>query len=201
MDRVSHKDPREEDPREYLPLVYKIANSLRGYSLPSIDVDDFVSIGLIAVWRAQQTWNPSGAPFRQYVARAIANSILRQFAPRYKAMQSLASEISLNEPRGDSEDGEITLGDILAADPRCEPERAVLSAVAIGEVWRRIERRLTPMQWRSLVLWLASKDEGQGAISKTCERLGIPRRQFDNHLINAKRRLVNYPDLIELLEE
>ena len=111
LDAGDH-NARQELITHNLRLVSHIA---RKYQIPGYGADDLISIGVIGLIKAVDSFkSASGTPLGTYAARCIENEILMYL----RRMVRIKSEISLDEPLNvDYEGNELLMSDVLGTDP------------------------------------------------------------------------------------
>lgn len=113
-----------------LRLVSHIA---RKYTVPGYGPDDLISIGVIGLIKAVNSYKPqSGTALGTYAARCIENEILMTL----RASRKRQGDVSLQDSVGtDGEGNDITYMDILGTDPD-DLENAVIRRVTLERVHR-----------------------------------------------------------------
>ena len=116
-----------------LRLVSHIA---RKYQVPGYGADDLISIGVIGLIKAVNSYNShSGTSLGTYAARCIENEILMTL----RASRKRQGDVSLQEPIGnDGEGNDITFMDILGTDPDALEEE-VIRKVTLDKVRRLLQ--------------------------------------------------------------
>ena len=111
-----------------LRLVSHIA---RKYTVPGYGQDDLISIGVIGLIKAVNSYKPgSGTALGTYTARCIENEILMTL----RASRKYRGDVSLQDSVGtDGEGNDITYMDILGTDPE-DIENAVIRRVTLERV-------------------------------------------------------------------
>ena len=111
-----------------LRLVSHIA---RKYTVPGHGQDDLISIGVIGLIKAVNSYKPgSGTALGTYAARCIENEILMTL----RASRKYRGDVSLQDSVGtDGEGNDITYMDILGTDPD-DLENAVIHRVTLDRV-------------------------------------------------------------------
>ena len=101
------------------------------YTVPGYGADDLISIGVIGLVKAVNSYKPStGAALGTYAARCIENEIRMTL----RASRKRKGDVSLSDPIGtDGEGNDITYQDILCADGEL-PEDEVIRRVTLGRV-------------------------------------------------------------------
>ena len=110
LDAGDH-NARQELITHNLRLVSHIA---RKYQIPGYGADDLISIGVIGLIKAVDSFkSASGTPLGTYAARCIENEILMTL----RASRKRRGDVSLSDPVGsDGEGNDITYQDILGTD-------------------------------------------------------------------------------------
>ena len=113
-----------------LRLVSHIA---RKYTVPGYGADDLISIGVIGLIKAVNSYKPhAGTSLGTYAARCIENEILMTL----RASRKYRGDVSLQDSVGtDGEGNEITYMDILGTDAD-EIENTVIRRVTLEKVQR-----------------------------------------------------------------
>lgn len=111
-----------------LRLVSHIA---RKYTVPGYGPDDLISIGVIGLVKAVNSYKPqSGTALGTYAARCIENEILMTL----RASRKYRGDVFLQDSVGtDGEGNDITYMDILGTDPE-DLENAVIRRVTLDKV-------------------------------------------------------------------
>ena len=111
-----------------LRLVSHIA---RKYTVPGYGPDDLISIGVIGLIKAVNSFKPqSGTALGTYAARCIENEILMTL----RASRKYRGDVSLQDSVGtDGEGNDITYMDILGTEPD-EVENTVIRQVTLSRV-------------------------------------------------------------------
>ena len=111
-----------------LRLVSHIA---RKYTVPGYGQDDLISIGVIGLIKAVNSYKPqSGTALGTYAARCIENEILMTL----RASRKYRGDVSLQDSVGtDGEGNDITYMDILGTDPE-DVDNEVIRRVTLERV-------------------------------------------------------------------
>ena len=127
LDAGDH-NARQELITHNLRLVSHIA---RKYQIPGYGADDLISIGVIGLIKAVDSFkSASGTPLGTYAARCIENEILMTL----RASRKRRGDVSLSDPVGsDGEGNDITYQDILGTDAD-ELENTVIRRVTAEKV-------------------------------------------------------------------
>ena len=125
---------REELITHNLRLVSHIA---RKYQVPGFGQDDLISIGVIGLIKAVNSFRPgTGTSLGTYAARCIENEILMTL----RASRKRRGDVSLSEPIGtDGEGNDITFMDVLGTD-QDELEEMVIRRVTLEKIHRVLSR-------------------------------------------------------------
>lgn len=124
------EEARQELITHNLRLVSHIA---RKYMVPGYGPDDLISIGVIGLIKAVNSYKPeSGTALGTYAARCIENEILMTL----RASKKRRGDVSLQDPIGtDGEGNDITFQDVLGTDPDAL-EDEVIRRVTLDKVRR-----------------------------------------------------------------
>ena len=146
-------DARKELITRNLRLVSHIA---RKYQVPGYGQDDLISIGVIGLIKAVNSYKPdSGTALGTYAARCIENEILMTL----RASRKRQGDVSLQDPIGtDGEGNDITFQDILGTDQDALEEE-VIRRVTIDKVQRVL--RLLPARERLVLELRYGLQDGQ----------------------------------------
>ena len=151
-----------------LRLVSHIA---RKYTVPGYGPDDLISIGVIGLIKAVNSFKPqSGTALGTYAARCIENEILMTL----RASRKYRGDVSLQDSVGaDGEGNDITYMDILGTDPD-DLENAVIRRVTLEKV-HQVLSSLPPRERLVLELRYGITDGKQHPQHEVAEVLGISR--------------------------
>lgn len=167
MEKGEH-EARQELIAHNLRLVSHIA---RKYQIPGYGADDLISIGVIGLIKAVDSFrSSSGTALGTYAARCIENEILMTL----RASRKRRNDVSLSDPVGsDGEGNEITYQDILGTDADAL-EETVIRRVTIRHV-QRVLHRLPSRERLVLELRYGLTDGKQHPQHEIAQRLGISR--------------------------
>lgn len=167
MEKGEH-EARQELIAHNLRLVSHIA---RKYQIPGYGADDLISIGVIGLIKAVDSFkSSSGTALGTYAARCIENEILMTL----RASRKRRNDVSLSDPVGsDGEGNEITYQDILGTDPDAL-EETVIRRVTIRHV-QRVLHRLPARERLVLELRYGLSDGRQHPQHEIARQLGISR--------------------------
>ena len=150
-----------------LRLVSHIA---RKYTVPGYGPDDLISIGVIGLIKAVESYRPGGTSLGTYAARCIANEILMTL----RASRTRQGDVSLQDPIGtDGEGNDVTWMDILGTEPDTV-EKDVIRRVTLEKV-RAVLGSLPPRERLVLEMRYGITDGRQHPQHEIAELLGISR--------------------------
>ena len=151
-----------------LRLVSHIA---RKYTVPGHGQDDLISIGVIGLIKAVNSYKPgSGTALGTYAARCIENEILMTL----RASRKYRGDVSLQDSVGtDGEGNDITYMDILGTDPD-DLENAVIRRVTLERV-HQVLSSLPPRERLVLEMRYGLTDGRQHPQHEVARVLGISR--------------------------
>ncbi len=151
-----------------LRLVSHIA---RKYTVPGYGPDDLISIGVIGLIKAVNSFRPkSGTALGTYAARCIENEILMTL----RSSRKRRGEVSLQDSVGtDGEGNDITYMDILGTEPD-EVDNAVIRRVTLEKV-REVLTSLPARERLVLEMRYGLTDGRQHPQHEVAKVLGISR--------------------------
>lgn len=151
-----------------LRLVSHIA---RKYTVPGFGPDDLISIGVIGLIKAVNSYKPaSGTALGTYAARCIENEILMTL----RASRKRQGEVSLQDPVGtDGEGNDVTYMDILGTEPDAL-ENDVIRRVTLERV-QAVLGSLPPRERLVLEMRYGLTDGRQHPQHEVAKVLGISR--------------------------
>ncbi len=161
-------EARKELVTHNLRLVSHLA---RKYQVPGYGPDDLISIGVIGLMKAVNSFRvESGTALGTYAARCIENEILMTL----RASRKRRGDVSLQESVGtDGEGNDITYIDILGTEPGALEEE-VIRRVTLGRV-REVLSRLPSRERLVLELRYGLVDGRQHPQHEIAQQLGISR--------------------------
>ncbi len=182
-------EARKELITHNLRLVSHIA---RKYQVPGYGADDLISIGVIGLIKAMNSFKPtSGTALGTYAARCIENEILMTL----RSSRKRQGDVSLQDPIGtDGEGNDITFMDILGTD-----QDALEETVIRKVTFERVQRILTCLPARErLVLEMryGLTDGVQHPQHEIADILGISRSyvsRVEKHAIQLLRDELERP--------
>lgn len=167
----------------YTPFVYQIC---KRFFLPGADTEDLIQEGLTGIHQAIMTFAPDrGRDFEDYASMCVRNQIVRsvRHATRRKHLL-LTQAASLHAVEGTAERPSEMPG----------PEEEVLGALAMGDWLRLIATCLSDLEKEILMARLQGETNMQLA-----DRLGVERKQLENALFRARRKLASAAQKEQLL--
>ena len=149
-----------------------VAHICKKYDQCAIDKDDLISIGIIGLIKAIDSFSPDrNVRLATYASRCIENEILMAI----RAGKNLGQEMSLYEPLGqDKEGNEVSLLDILESDGLNVADKVGLKE-NIRILYETMDRVLTEREKKVLILRYGLGDEKELPQRVIAERLGISR--------------------------
>ena len=189
LDQMSQGDTSARDKliEHNLRLESHIA---RKYTVPGYGADDLISIGVIGLIKAVNSYKPaSGTALGTYAARCIENEILMTL----RASRKRKGDVSLTEPIGtDGEGNDITYQDILgSSEDSLEDE--VVRRVTLERV-RGVLDRLPARERLVLELRYGLLDGRQHPQHEIADRLGISRSyvsRVEKHAVELLRDAID----------
>ena len=180
------EEARKELITHNLRLVSHIA---RKYMVPGYGPDDLISIGVIGLIKAINSYKPeSGTALGTYAARCIENEILMTL----RASKKRRGDVSLQDPIGtDGEGNDITFMDVLGTDPD-ELEDEVIRRVTLEKV-RRVLHELPGRERMVLELRYGLTDGVTHPQHEIARMLGISRSyvsRVEKHAVGLLRDAV-----------
>lgn len=160
-------DARETLITHNLRLVSHIA---RKYTVPGYGADDLISIGVIGLIKAVNTFRPASGALGTYAARCIENEILMTL----RASRKYRGDVSLQDSVGtDGEGNDITYMDILGTDAD-EVDETVIRRVTLARV-QQVLSSLPARERLVLEMRYGLADGTQHPQHEVAEVLGISR--------------------------
>ena len=163
----------EEEARQLLIThnLRLVSHIARKYTVPGYGPDDLISIGVIGLIKAVNSYKPqSGTALGTYAARCIENEILMTL----RASRKYRGDVSLQDSVGsDGEGNDITYMDILGTDPD-DLENAVIRRVTLDKV-HQVLSSLPARERLVLELRYGLTDGAQHPQHEVAKLLGISR--------------------------
>jgi RNA polymerase sporulation-specific sigma factor len=160
----------------------------RTYFLAGADKEDIVQEGMIGLYKAIRDFqHERNIAFRSFAELCMTRQIITAIktATRQKHVP-LNSYVSLNKPASD-EDGDRTLADSIAADPRVDPAEMVISAEEVESLRSSMGQILSSLETEVLQLYMDGK-----SYQEIGDILGRHVKSIDNALQRIKRKLEAY---------
>lgn len=149
-----------------------VAHIAKKYYSENRDNDDLISIGIIGLIKAINTYNPTkGNRLVTYAAKCIENELLMMLRSEKKK----SKEVSLNEPIGtDKEGNTISLIDVIESDG-IEALKQIENAEDIVRVKEYVNSVLTSRE-KEIIVWRYGLDGRSPMTQKSVgTKLGISR--------------------------
>ena len=163
----------DEDARQLLIThnLRLVSHIARKYTVPGYGPDDLISIGVIGLIKAVNSYKAtSGTALGTYAARCIENEILMTL----RASRKYRGDVSLQDSVGtDGEGNDITYMDILGTEPD-EIENAVIRRVTLERV-QQVLTALPPRERLVLEMRYGLTDGKQHPQHEVAQVLGISR--------------------------
>ena len=189
---ITDRDIPTADPGEliiqYTPLIYKLAKRYERIleKHPSVDKDDLLQAGRIAVYNGQKLYDPANGSFFSYVAKAIRRGMLRTLGQNPNTGELPEITESLDKPL--TEDGEDTLLDIIPDNTLTAEERIVEQDCRqeTAEAVRAAVDRLKNAKQREIIIrcWLKEQPKPEAAAE-----MGIKLKSLQMIDLEARYRL------------
>jgi len=181
------EDARQTLITHNLRLVSHIA---RKYQVPGYGQDDLISIGVIGLIKAVNSFKANtGTSLGTYAARCIENEILMTL----RASRKYRGDVSLSDPIGtDGEGNDITFQDILGTDPDAL-EDEVIRRVTIEKV-RSVLHALPARERLVLEMRYGLADGCMHPQHEIAKKLGISRSyvsRVEKHAVELLRKAVD----------
>ncbi len=160
----------------------------RLYYILGADRDDVVQEGMIGLFKAIESYDPSrGASFRTYAELCISRRILTAVRSAGRKKNSpLNDALSLDTPVYDADDSP-TLGESLSAGSAGDPEADFIFRELSENLLSEDSRLLSPLERQVLALLLEGMDYRSIAAG-----LGKSPKQTDNAIQRIRTKLRNY---------
>ncbi len=158
----------------YSPLV----ESKAAGSMPGLEPDDLKQECRMGLLSAVLTFDPSrGVPFRAYASVCVNHRVssARRVALKHSMLHS---SLSL------SSDQLSMLEEV--PDAGADPEQQVIQGEEAGRIYAALTKRLSPLEKKSLLLYLSGS-----TYEEIAEQLGCNLKAIDNALQRVRRKLRN----------
>lgn len=178
----------DADAEEALYMRYKpvVRSRARTYFLVGADREDIIQEGMIGLYKAVCDYEfDKQASFRVFAELCITRQIITAIksATRKKHIP-LNTYVSLSRPVYDDGESERTLIDVLQTARVSDPEEALIGRESYEAIARDIETILSPLERRSLALYLQGLSYQQIAAA-----LGRSTKCVDNAIQRVKKKL------------
>jgi len=162
-----------------------VRSKARSYFLIGADREDIIQEGMIGLYKAIRDYrDDKQSSFRGFAELCITRQMITAIksATRQKHMP-LNSYISLNKPVYD-DGSDRTLIDVLTPAREANPEELMIGQEDFEAVEQCIGSQLTPLEKKSLMLYLRGN-----SYLEIAEELGKRPKSIDNALQRVKRKL------------
>ncbi len=159
----------------------KVVNSLaRNFYLIGGDAEDLAQVGLIAVFKAVESYNGL-KPFKVYARVCVKNEILSAIrSSKREKNKPLENFISL------SGDGEYDVDKTeIASTSDCDPETEYINSEAETELNEKIKGALSDLEYEIFTLYL-----GGYAYVEIAKKLGKSVKAVDNAVQRIRKKIV-----------
>lgn len=148
-----------------------VAHIVKKYSHFGPDTEELISIGIVGLVKAINTFNADKGRIATYAARCIENELLM----RFRTERKLSKEVSLYEPIGtDKEGNEISLLDIIE-DQSVDVVERITFRENTKKMYTYIRECLTPREQEILLLRYGLCQAAPVTQREIATRLGISR--------------------------
>lgn len=184
MARLGSSSALRELYRRYTPFVHKIG---RKFFLPGAETEDLIQEGLAGLHHAIKTFAADrGREFEDYASMCVRNQMMRSLrhATRRKHMV-LTEASSLTTEAGTTVERPCN---------RPSPEDEVLGALATSDWMRLIATCLSDLEREVLLARVTGESNAD-----LSDRLAVERKQLENALFRARKKLVTAAQREDLL--
>ena len=167
-----------------------VRTKARSYFLIGADREDIIQEGMIGLYKAIRDYREDKqSSFRGFAELCITRQMITAIksATRQKHIP-LNSYVSLNKPVYD-DGSDRTLIDVLTPEKAGNPEELMIGQEEFEAVERCIGSQLTPLEKKSLMMYL-----GGSSYLEIAEQLNKRPKSIDNALQRVKRKLEKYLD-------
>ena len=148
-----------------------VAHVIKRYNLPEADLEDMLSIGMVGLIKAIDTYRAGRSRLSTYAIRCIENEILMVMRSDKKRRR----EVSLYEPLGtDKEGNEIRLVDIVESEER-DPVTDLYRQECLQRVLSGMEQVLDARELEIMRLRYDASADTELTQREVARRLGISR--------------------------
>lgn len=176
--------------RKYSGIVYKKA---KAYFMVGADLEDVVQEGLIGLMKAVRKYDADkNVSFGTFAESCVTNQIISAIrsADRIKH-KPLNTSVSLNKPisseEGRTSDDEITLGDMISADPAESPEEMLIIKDVTYYILNNGDNIFSDLEMMVLNEYIKGY-----SCEQIAQRLGKTPKSIDNAMQRTKKKVNNY---------
>ncbi|MBQ3597516.1 MAG: sigma-70 family RNA polymerase sigma factor [Clostridia bacterium] len=175
---------KDSEAMETLISRYKhvVASIAHSYFLVDGDVEDLVQVGMIAVFKAIQTFS-NKVEFKFYVSKCVKNAIFtaikKSFSQKNLPLNNYVSIYGFSSGDNDK--------NFLVADDNFGPEQSYINTETVQELKDNIKKTLSKYEWKILTLYL------EGFTYKDISiKLDKQPKSVDNALQRIKKKISDF---------
>jgi RNA polymerase sporulation-specific sigma factor len=159
------------------------------YFLAGGEIEDLIQEGLIGLYKAVRDYRPEReASFRSFAELCVTRQIITAIKTAARNKHSpLNTYVSFSHSRAGGGDQEVTLAEVLAGDPVCDPMTQAISSEELGSLVSCLGTTLSELESRVLAMYL----EGR-SYEEVAERLSCTPKTVDNALQRVKRKVATH---------
>lgn len=152
----------------YMPLVISVAS---GYNASGFDTEDFIQEGILAIFSAVKTYNPTKASFKTFVTlcinRAMSSALVRVSGAAKHIPDSLITPID-----------DVQLTDASS------PESILIEKESFDDLEHTIKKDLSDFEYQVLCEFLSGK-----SYAEIADSLGVASKSVDNALRRIRSKI------------
>lgn len=158
------------------------------FFMAGADREDVIQEGMIGLFKAIRTYQPAHRlPFAAFAAACVQAQITDAVRRASRLKHGpLNQSLSLQALNGSDQESGQSLLDVIIDASRADPEQEVVSKEDSAAVQGFLERELTPLELKSILLLMQGKSYQQIA-----ESLGVRPKSVDNALRRARRKFAS----------
>ena len=159
------------------------------YFLAGGEIEDLIQEGLIGLYKAVRDYRPEReASFRSFAELCVTRQIITAIKTAARNKHSpLNTYVSFSHSRAGGGDQEVTLAEVLAGDPVCDPMTQAISSEELGSLVSCLGTTLSELESRVLAMYL----EGR-SYEEVAERHSCTPKTVDNALQRVKRKVATH---------
>jgi len=192
-DRALVKRARSGDSASMNEIIERYRGFVRlkasAYFLAGGEIEDLIQEGLIGLYKAVRDYRPEReASFRSFAELCVTRQIITAIKTAARNKHSpLNTYVSFSHSRAGGGDQEVTLAEVLAGDPVCDPMTQAISSEELGSLVSCLGTTLSELESRVLAMYL----EGR-SYEEVAERLSCTPKTVDNALQRVKRKVATH---------